>query len=122
MAVNLEERQIGEQFRIVDAAQVPVHPVASIRRMVNAGGFVLGLLFSLGVAAFSSLEIQSFRSDADIRDALALPVLASVPRITGARERLRLRSRKLALSALGTVCLAGAGYLVWSLRLWNSVI
>jgi polysaccharide chain length determinant protein (PEP-CTERM system associated) len=122
MAINLEEREIGEQFRIVDAAQVPVHPLRSIRGMVNAGGLVLGLLSALGVAAFLELRDKSYRTDTDVLDVLALPVLAAVPRIVDAAERTRIRQRKLLLSAIGIVCLVSAGYLAWTLRLWNSVL
>jgi hypothetical protein len=122
MAINLEQREIGEQFRIVDPAQVPVHPVASIRGLINAGGLALGLLLGIGAAAFLELRDKSFRSTSDVLDVLALPVLAAVPRIVGAGERLRIRNRRLALSAVGIVGLVGAGYLAWTLKLWNSIV
>ncbi len=56
VAVDLEQQQIGEHFRIVDPAGVPVHPRPSIRRKINAGGLALGLLLGLGIAAL--LEVQ----------------------------------------------------------------
>lgn len=122
VAVNLEERQIGEQFRILDEAQVPVKPVMSIRAGINAGGLVLGLLLGLGMAAFLEFRDQSFRSAQDILTVLSLPVLAAVPKIIDAAEQVRKRNRRLAYSALGVVSLAGAGYLTWTMRLWESVI
>lgn len=122
VALNLEHREIGEQFRIVDEARVPVHPVTSIRAAINAGGLVLGLLLGLGVTALLELRDKTFRSDSDVIEVLALPVLASVPRIVDAADVVRRRNRKLALSGVAVVCLLGAGYLTWSLRLWNSVI
>ncbi|MEZ5283245.1 MAG: GNVR domain-containing protein [Vicinamibacterales bacterium] len=122
VAVNLEERQIGEQFRILDEAQVPVQPVTSIRAAVNAGGLVLGLLVGLGVAAFLEFKDKSFRSEVDVLTALSLPVLAVVPKIVDAAEQARMRSRRLIYSTLGVLCLAGVGYLTWTLKLWNSVI
>ena len=122
VAVNLEERQIGEQFRILDEAQVPVSPVMSIRAGINAGGLILGLLIGLGAAAFLEFKDKSFRSELDVLTALSLPVLAVVPKIVDAAEHLRLRNRRLVFSSLGFVCLAGAGYLTWTLKLWKSVI
>jgi polysaccharide chain length determinant protein (PEP-CTERM system associated) len=122
MAVNLEQREIGEQFRVVDPARVPVYPITSIRGMINAGGFALGLLLGVGVAAFLEFKDKSFRTQADVLEVLALPVLAAVPRIVDVAERVRIRRRQGALAAVGIVCLAGAGYLTWTLKLWNSIV
>lgn len=122
VAVNLEERQIGEQFRILDEAQVPVNPVTSIRAAINAGGLVVGLLLGLGVAGLLEFRDQSFRSDSDVLSALTLPVLAVVPRIVDAAEAARMRTRRMVYSAIGAVCVVGAGYLTWALELWKSLI
>ena len=122
VAVNLEEREIGEQFRIVDVARVPVHPVSSIRGMVNSGGFVVGLLIALGITAFLELRDSSYRTESDVKDVLALPVLAIVPPIIDDNQRNRDRKQKLAILATGMACLAGASYLTWTLKLWNSLI
>src|SRR5436190_5269921 len=56
VAADLEVQQIGEHFRIVDPATVPVRPLPSIRMQVNAAGFALGLIIGFGIAAF--LEIR----------------------------------------------------------------
>jgi polysaccharide chain length determinant protein (PEP-CTERM system associated) len=122
MAVNLEQREIGEQFRIVDPAQVPVHPVTSIRGAINGGGLVLGLVLALGIALFLEIRDKSFRSQVDVMDVLALPVLASVPRIVDAAAKTRQRNRRWALSAVALVSVVSAGYLTWALKLWNSLL
>lgn len=122
MAANLEQRQIGEQFKIVDEAQVPVHPVRSIRAMVNGGGLLLGLLVGAGIAAMLEVRDQSFRTETDVIEVLALPVLASVPRVISETEQRRQRTRRYIVAAVAAVCVAGAGYLTWSLRLWNSLV
>ena len=122
VAVNLEERQIGEQFRILDEAQVPVSPVTSIRGAINLGGLVVGLLIGVGLVGFLEFRDKSFRTDADVLSALALPVLAVVPKIVNAVDVVRLRNRRLLVSTGVLVCLVGAGYLTWTLKLWKSVI
>jgi len=122
VAVNLEEREIGEQFRIIDVARVPVHPVASIRGMVNSGGLIAGLLIGLGITAFLELRDSSYRTEGDVKEVLALPVLAIVPPIIDDNQRTRDRKRKLAIFATGMACLAGASYLTWTLKLWNSLL
>jgi uncharacterized protein involved in exopolysaccharide biosynthesis len=122
LAEKLEDQDIGERFRIVDPAQVPVHPLASIRIRVNALGLGLGLMLGLGLAALLEFRDSSFRSDTDVMEVLSLPVLALVPRIETADEQ-RLRSRRrMAFSLTGVAGLAVAGYLTWTLKLWNSLI
>lgn len=43
MALNLERRQIGEQFKVVDGARLPERPVGPTRLEVNAAGTLVGL-------------------------------------------------------------------------------
>lgn len=121
VAVNLEEREIGEQFRIVDPAQVPVHPVTSIRGFINGGALILGLVVALGIAMFLEVKDTSFRSETDVLEVLTLPVLAMVPTIIDPVRTARKRKRKLALQTFGLTCLAGAGYVAWTLQLWKSL-
>lgn len=122
VSVNLEERQIGEQFRIVDPAGIPVHPVTSVRAQINAGGLALGLLLGFGFAAFLEFRDASFRSDTDVLEVLGLPVLATVPHIVTSVERLSQRRRRIVVSLASALCVAGAGYLTWSLKLWKSLL
>lgn len=121
VAVDLEQQQIGEHFRIVDPAGVPVHPRPSIRRKINAGGLALGLLLGLGIAALLEDKDESFRTNAEIVDLLGLPVLASVPYIATTAVRAQRRRRTLWLSVAGAVCLFGVCYVTWTLKLWNSL-
>lgn len=122
VAVNLEEREIGEQFRVVDPAQVPVHPVASIRAAVNTGGLVIGLLLGLGLALFLELRDSSYRSDTDVVEVLALPVMALIPAIVNETQRRRQRTLTVALSVFGLATLTVMSYVAWALKLWKSVI
>lgn len=46
--LDLERRQVGEQFKIVDAARLPETPVGPSRHIVNVAGALVGL--GLGVA------------------------------------------------------------------------
>ncbi|MCC7124835.1 MAG: hypothetical protein IT178_08295 [Acidobacteria bacterium] len=122
MAADLEQQDIGERFRIVDPANVPVRPLPSKRVQYNAGGLALGLLFGLGLTALLEIRDKSFRTDADVMSTLGLAVLASVPKIQTTQERLKEKRRRLALSVAGAVCVVAAGYVTWTLRLWNSLI
>ena len=122
VAVNLEEQDIGETFRIVDAAAVPTQPVPSTRGTTNAAGLAIGLLLGLGIAAALELKDSTYRSDGDVLELLALPVLASVPRVQTASDKQRRRRRQVAVSLAAVTSLAMAGYMTWTLKLWNSLI
>lgn len=122
LAVDLEQEQIGESFRIVDPAGVPVQPLSSLRPQINAGGLALGLVIGLGIAALLEFRDSSFHTEADVLEVLALPVLASVPQIHSSDDRLRERRRTMWLSAIGLALFVGMGYVTWSLKLWNSLI
>jgi polysaccharide chain length determinant protein (PEP-CTERM system associated) len=122
VAVDLEEQQIGENFRIVDPANVPVRPLPSARMQVNVAGLMIGLLFGLGVAALLELRDASYRTDAEVLEILSLPVLATVPYVVTDEERRRQTRRAVAFSGAGLAGLAGAGYVVWTMKLWQSVL
>lgn len=121
VAMDLEEQQIGERFRVVDPAGVPVRPISSARVQVNGAGFALGLLLGLGVAALLELRDRSFHNESDVLDVLSLPVLAVVPLVQTPVEIARTKRMRLAMSGTAAVVLVGAAYVAWTLKLWNSV-
>jgi polysaccharide chain length determinant protein (PEP-CTERM system associated) len=122
VAANLEEQDIGERFRIVDPATVPVHPLPAVRARINAGGLVLGLLLGLGLALLLEVRDSSFRTDADVIDVLSIPVLTMVPRIITAEEIKTRHRRRVVLSVAGMTCVALAGYVTFTLKLWKSLL
>ena len=119
LAANLERRQIGEQFRILDPASFPIRPSNQKDRLVAMfsaafGGLALGLL----LVAFRELRDSSFKLEQDIQRTLELPVLALVPVMTSERERRALRRRAILLNLTGTLVFASSVLFVafWSLR------
>ncbi len=122
MAADLERRQIGEQFRVLDPARVPVTPVGPNRMRVNGAGLGLGLLLGLGLAAFLELRDTSFRTAADVLDLLDLPVLAMIPAVETGQERVRRRRRRLLVSATLVMAVGGGTYVFWSMQLWRYLL
>ena len=119
VAANLEERQVGEQFRIVDPARVPVRPVGAMRLQTNLIGLFAGM--SLGVAIIGLIFFfdTTFHTEADVLDALSLQVLALVPFVVdGAERRRRTRQRRILATVAGVVFVS-AGYVAWSMELWK---
>ena len=122
VAVDLEKQQIGEHFRIVDTAEVPVHPISPVRLQINAIGFGVGFLLSACLVAFLEVRDGSLRSEGDVLDVLRLPVLSMVPYIVTRREEGRRKKVRMALGLGAVVVVAGAGFIVWSMRLWNYLV
>ena len=122
VAAKLEGQDIGERFRIVDPASVPVRPIRSKRLQYNAIGLLAGLAFGLGIAALLELRDKSFWNETDVMDVLSLPVLATVPYVATAAELQQQRKHRLAALAVGLMCAATMSYFVWSKALWKSII
>ena len=121
VAAALEEQQIGERFRVVDVARVPVHPLPAIRSKVNLGGLALGLLIGLGIAALLELRDTSFRTEDEVLEVLGLPVLAVIPRVENAAERQGRVRRAVLAGACAVAGVVTMGYVVWAQELWRGL-
>ncbi len=81
MATNLERKQEGEQFRVLDPANLPEKPDFPNRPLFALGGLFGGLALGLGIAYLLEIKDSSFKTERDVEFALHLPVLAMVPAI-----------------------------------------
>jgi len=81
MATNLERKQEGEQFRVLDPANLPDKPSFPNRPLFALGGLGGGLALGLGLAFLLEMKDSSFKTERDVEFALHLPVLAMVPEI-----------------------------------------
>lgn len=117
VAANLERRQIGEQFRVLDPARRPERPFSPNRPYYTALGTVVGLLFGVAIIALGELRDTTFHRDDDVTQSLGLPVLAVVPRMLNRAERRRRRLNTLALTGAVLVCGAGVAAFV-AYRVW----
>jgi polysaccharide chain length determinant protein (PEP-CTERM system associated) len=78
MATDLERRQQGEQFQVLDAANLPDEPVFPNRYLFAAGGFILGLVVGMGIATALEYRDTSLRTESDIWTFTKLPTLATI--------------------------------------------
>jgi polysaccharide chain length determinant protein (PEP-CTERM system associated) len=107
IAANLERRNIGEQFRVLDPARVPERPYSPNRLLINAGGAVVGLALGLLIVALLEYRDSTFRSEEEVVRLCQLPVLAIVPLLMSddeirSRRRLRLSMGFVAVLLLAT--------------------
>jgi polysaccharide chain length determinant protein (PEP-CTERM system associated) len=93
MATDLEQQQEGEQFRVLDPANLPDKPSFPNRRLFALGGFAGGLAIGFGLAFLIEVRDTSLKTERDVEFTLRYPVLAMVPSIKNiASNRSRSQS------------------------------
>lgn len=116
LAANLERRNIGEQFKVLDPATTPQQPYSPNRLLVvgggAAGGALLGLLFVAGLEYRNS----SFTREEEVLRLCQVPVLAVVPLMMSVHERQRVRRRTKTAVMIGILCLVVSGV---ALAIWR---
>lgn len=85
MATDLERRQQGEQFRVMDEPNLPDAPTSPKRPIFAAGGLALGVALGLGIVGLLEYRDKALRSERDIWAFTKLPTLASISLMDGAR-------------------------------------
>jgi hypothetical protein len=117
LAANLERRQIGEQFKLLDTASLPGRPSNQAQRIgITASGAVVGLLLGLLMVAVLELRDSSFRTEVEAAKTLSIPVFAQIPVMISDRERHAAKRRRWILDASGTAVLLTAAVV---LVLWR---
>ncbi len=124
LAVNLERRQIGEQFKVLDGARLPERPVSPDRRRINIFGLLGGLGFGLGLVALLEYRDTTFKTDEDLVTSLALPVIAVIPAMITTAERLATRRRRIWIgvaTSIGGVVIVGTAA-AWRMGLIQNLV
>ena len=107
IAVNMEKKQKGEQFKIVDPAKLPEKPYEPNLNMLFF--LFIGAGLGLGVGLISLMEYfdTAFRRAEEVEPYLKIPVLAYVPTIKTKVELRNQRIRKI----LSIIPITGAAML-----------
>lgn len=98
---SYESRQFGEQYRIIEPANLPIREEPPTLIHFLLGGLVLGCAFGFGGAIVVELLRSGFRRPEEIETYLGLPVIASIPsfdtrlvELDGGRSRALLTGPK----------------------------
>ena len=105
IAVNMERKQKGEQFRVLDPAKLPQKPVKPDMRKLFIMVIGAGLAIGGGIIFLLEYMDNSFKRPEDIEEDLGLPVLCSIPRIIEEKERRMRRIEYISSAAFGSVSL-----------------
>jgi polysaccharide chain length determinant protein (PEP-CTERM system associated) len=116
LAAEVEQRQIGEQFRLLDPARLPEKPIRPNRQVINLGGAALGLAVGILLVTLVEWRDSSFRTDDEVSTLLTLPVLAVVPHMQSDDDRARAKRRRLVMNVgLGSTVIGCLAVLVYTL-------
>jgi polysaccharide chain length determinant protein (PEP-CTERM system associated) len=90
MANDLERRQQGEQFQVLDPANLPDKPSFPNKQLFALGGFGAGLGAAISLVLLIEILDTSLHSKQSVENVLQLPVLATIPVIQGpSNKRVR---------------------------------
>lgn len=78
MATNLERQQQGEQFRVMDDANLPDEPTFPKRSIFAAGGLAVGIVLGILITAFLEYRDKSLRTERDVWAFTKLPTLGII--------------------------------------------
>ena len=112
LAVNMEKKQKGEQFRVLDPAKTPERPFKPDIRRIFLMSIGLGLAFGFGLAYFRESMDTSFRGPNEIENVLQIPVLANIPFTYNALELQKKKRKKIMGMLFLLVAIAILGVLI----------
>jgi polysaccharide chain length determinant protein (PEP-CTERM system associated) len=95
MATDLERRQQGEQFSILDPPNLPDAPTFPNRPLLTGAGLGGGLALGLCIVAILEMRESVVRTERDVKFYLALPTLATVPDLS--RDRPAPKNKAAAM-------------------------
>lgn len=108
---NLERKQLGEQFRILEAAFPAPNPTSPNRILILVVGVVFGLGLGGAVGLMAEASDSTLHRPRDLQQLVQLPVLAAVPEIVLEPDRVarsrHARRQGLIAVAVTLVCLLG---------------
>lgn len=127
VASNMERRQKGEQFRVLERAFAPPNATSPNRPAIMLLGAIFGLSLGIGLAVLRELTDSSYHAARPLQSSLRIPVLASIPAILleadrAARRRRSVREAVTATAVAATMLvLSAAGYVYVNMPgLWRS--
>lgn len=86
LATSLEQRQKGEQFRVLDPPSLPKNRLTPNRFKFSIVGLVLGTAIGFGMAVVLELMDLRIREEKDLQSLVPTPVIIRIPRLNTEKE------------------------------------
>ena len=117
LATNLEQRQQGEQFSILDPPSLPAKPASPNHLKVSLSGLLVGIALGMGFAALVEMTQQRVWKSTDLEGLVPTKVLVAIPHLSTPNDhRFRAGARfiKFAVTtAIILLILAGNLYALY---------
>jgi len=88
ISVNMEKKQKGEQFRIIDPARLPQKPISPDMKKLFLFTIAAGLGVGGGIAFLFEFFNKGFKSIDDVESYLGFPVLAAIPSVFHKKDKV----------------------------------
>jgi polysaccharide chain length determinant protein (PEP-CTERM system associated) len=105
LATNLEKRQLGEQFRVIDPASLPEKPVEPNSLEFILAGWLLGVMAGIALTTVKQVTDTRLYNEAEVRKVSPLSILVSLPNLPSPGKESSVRRHHL-IEALTALCLA----------------
>jgi uncharacterized protein involved in exopolysaccharide biosynthesis len=117
IAVNMEKKQKGEQFRVLDPAKVPQKPISPNVKMIFALSIAVGLGIGGGIIFLFDFFDTTVRRPDDLESGLGLPVLSSIPRIYFKRDIFWAKTHfVMTLASIAVALVLVSGFAVLAIK------
>jgi polysaccharide chain length determinant protein (PEP-CTERM system associated) len=115
---QLERRQLGEQFRVLESAFIAPEAASPNRLLIMILGSFFAVAVGVGVGALRESVDSSLHSARQLQTAISIPVLAAIPKILLEADLAALRRSRIrvSLGAAFVICFAlvgGAANYLW---------
>jgi polysaccharide chain length determinant protein (PEP-CTERM system associated) len=115
---QLERRQLGEQFRVLESSFVAPEPTSPNRLLIMMLGCFFAVAVGVGAGIMWESVDSSLHSARQLQTAVSIPVLAAIPKILleadlAALRRSRIRASLGAAFAICFALLGGAANYLW---------
>lgn len=106
LATQLQERQQGTHFTLIDPASLPMKPASPIHLKIALGGLAAGLALGAGVLFLKQTIDHSLLTEKDLARYFSFPLLIGLPSLpTPAESRKQTRLEILQWIAATALCL-----------------
>jgi len=115
IAADLEAKNKGERFRIIEGAGMPERPTGPNRLRLLMVGMVLALAAAAVAVVLAEQVDTSYRTVDEVRASVPVPVLSTIPKITTERDHRRTtRQRRwtTAAVAVGLFVVVGSSFVL----------